>query len=249
MTKLCLRSIRKYTDGACKVLVIDNNSNDESLEYLKSLSWIELIERKEKDISGGYAHGAALDLGLAKCDTDIFVSMHSDTIVHKQGWLSLLAEPFKDDGIACAGSGKIEMCSAFANWLKKSTDYKTFWHKVAGKADPLGKYRHYNRTICSAYRTDVLKNEKLSFLEGKAQGFTVGKKLYFNLEDRGYKTFVISDTLMKQYAWHLAHATQVLNEHQFGLDAKTTGKCGKYIRAVLADENVRAILGDSSLDK
>ena len=44
-TRLCLRSIRKFTEYPYEIIVVDNNSRDESLEYLKSLKWIRLIER------------------------------------------------------------------------------------------------------------------------------------------------------------------------------------------------------------
>ena len=48
LTKLCLRLIRKHTEKSMiHVIVIDNDSNDESTEYLRSLKWIELIERKK----------------------------------------------------------------------------------------------------------------------------------------------------------------------------------------------------------
>ena len=64
-TKLCLRSIRKFTKYPYEVIVIDNASNDESLDYLKSLDWIRLIERDTKnDESGGHSHALALQLGL-----------------------------------------------------------------------------------------------------------------------------------------------------------------------------------------
>ena len=108
-TRLCLRSIRKFTKYPYEVVVIDNDSQDDSLEYLKSLGWIRLIERQKigdlrlpiddckspqsticltADASrrkiGGYAHAAGLDLGLANCNTEFFVSMHSDTFIQTQ---------------------------------------------------------------------------------------------------------------------------------------------------------------------
>ena len=47
LTKVCLRLIKKNTDlKKVNVIVIDNNSKDDSTKYLKSLKWIELIERK-----------------------------------------------------------------------------------------------------------------------------------------------------------------------------------------------------------
>ncbi|MHC4619285.1 MAG: glycosyltransferase family 2 protein [Planctomycetota bacterium] len=36
-TRLCLRSVRKFTTYPCKVIVVDNDSQDESVECLKSL--------------------------------------------------------------------------------------------------------------------------------------------------------------------------------------------------------------------
>ena len=70
-TRLCLRSIRKFTNYPYEVIVVDNDSQDESLEYLKSLGWIRLIERCSlpDEPGGGYAHAAGLDLGLASCNT------------------------------------------------------------------------------------------------------------------------------------------------------------------------------------
>ena len=48
LTKLCLRLLRKHTDlSKVKIIVVDNDSADESLEYLRKLSWITLIERKK----------------------------------------------------------------------------------------------------------------------------------------------------------------------------------------------------------
>src|SRR5687768_671659 len=50
---LCLRSIRKYTrDVPYEVIVVDNGSKDESLDYLRGLPWIRLIERGDADQLG-----------------------------------------------------------------------------------------------------------------------------------------------------------------------------------------------------
>jgi GT2 family glycosyltransferase len=90
-TKLCLRSIRKFTHYPYEVIVVDNNSQDESLEYLKGLKWIRLLQRDTiGDLGGGYSHGAALQLGFENCTTEFFVSMHSDTFVQKNSWLTEL---------------------------------------------------------------------------------------------------------------------------------------------------------------
>ena len=250
-TRLCLRSIRKFTRYPYEVIVVDNNSQDESLEYLKSLSWIRLIERDTTgDESGGYSHGAALQLGRENCNTEFFVSMHSDTFVIRDGWLSDLISYFNDDeNIVCAGSGKIELTTKWRIWLKNATDIRTFKRKLLRKSDPGGKYRYYNRTICCLYRTDVIIKEGLSFLPDREKKLTSGKGLYFELVDREYKTVELKPSVMERYVIHLAHATQVVNLDEFTLRKKTVRKCSRLVKKIMSTEIIKNILEDDSLDK
>lgn len=47
LTRLCLRLLRMHTaPERYKVIVVDNDSQDESLEYLRGLRWIRLLERR-----------------------------------------------------------------------------------------------------------------------------------------------------------------------------------------------------------
>ncbi len=251
-TRLCLRSIRKFTKYPYEVIVVDNDSQDESLEYLKSLNWIQLIERRPGDDEpgGGFAHAAGLDLGLENCNTEFFVSMHSDTFVQKDIWLSELISYFgNDENIACVGSGKIELMPKWRILLKKATDLRTFKRKVLREPDPVGKFRYYNRTICCLYRTDVLRREQLSFLMDRSEGLTGGKKLFFELVDRGYKTVKLPPTVMGQFVYHLAHATQVVNPQEFTLRKRTVRKYHRLVNKVMSSEVVKDILGDSYLDE
>src|SRR6185312_4131555 len=89
LTKLCLRLLRKFTDpNQVKVIVVDNDSRDASLDYLRSLAWIELIERTAiPGESPPLSHARALDLGLARTNTPYVLSIHTDTLVHHPKWL------------------------------------------------------------------------------------------------------------------------------------------------------------------
>ncbi|HEW78593.1 MAG TPA: glycosyltransferase [Phycisphaerales bacterium] len=264
-TRLCLRSIRKFTKYPYETIVVDNNSQDESLEYLKALRWIRLIERSSKeDPSGGYSHAAALDVGLEHCDTEFFISMHSDTFVCRAGWLSELISCFDGNGnnvlratsnerrattITCVGSGKIELAPKWRTMLKKATDFRTFKRKLLREPDPVGKFRYYNRTICCVYRTDILRKEGLSFLTDRDKGLTSGKKLYFELVDRCYKTVELSPTIMGRYIIHLAHATQAVNPQEFTLRKRTIKKYNRLVDKIMSSEIVKSILEDNSLDR
>ncbi len=249
--KLCLRSIRKFTKYPYEVFVVDNDSQDESLEYLKRLEWIRLLERKDETngFSGGYAHAAGLDLGLQNCNTEFFISMHSDAFIQRQSWLADLISYFENDtNVACVGSGKIELTAKWRDVLKKATDIRTFKRKLLRTPDPLGKYRYYNRTICCLYRTEILRRENLTFLMDRDKGLTSGKKLYFELVDRGYKTAELPRKVMGRYVIHLAHATQVVNPDEFNLRDRTIRKCRRQLKKILAFDTIENIMSDSSLD-
>ena len=250
-TRLCLRSIRRFTKYPYEVIVVDNDSQDESLKYLKSLDWIRLIGRRAEpgEPGGGYAHGSGLNVGLANCNTEFFVSMHSDTFVRKDNWLAELIGYFdNDEKVACVGSGKVELTPMWRVLLKKATDLRTFRRKILREPDAIGKFRYYNRTICCLYRTDILRAERLSFLMDTDKGLTGGKKLYFELVDRGYKTVELPGSIMGRYVLHLAHATQVVNPAEFNLRKKTVRKCHRLVDRVMSSPVVQNILADDSLD-
>jgi len=208
LTRLCLRSVRKFTKYPCEVIVVDNNSQDESLEYLKSLNWICLIERHPKpdEPGAGFAHGAALDLALARCNTEFFVSMHSDVIVHKDRWLTDLIGYFDSDkSVACVGSGKIELKPKWRVYLQKATDLKALKRKVFRDPQLLTKFRYHN--------------VELPF------------------------------SVMGQFIYHLAHATQVVNPQEFNLRKRAIKKCNRLIYKVMSSAIVQSVLVDDSLDR
>ncbi len=248
-TRLCLRSIRKCTQPPYEVVVVDNDSRDESLDYLKSLSWIRLLQRKNADdASGGSAHGAALDLALSECRTEFFVSLHSDSFIRGPGWLPDLLGYF-GPRTACVGSGKLELRPLWQQRLHNAFDFQTHLRRWLRTPDPMGKYRYYNRTICCLYRTDILRRENLSFLLNRNHGLTVGKQLYFELVDRGYPTVELPPSILAHYVVHLGHATppRVVNDQT--KQQRTESKIQWRIDRVMNEPWVKELLRDDSLDR
>jgi GT2 family glycosyltransferase len=86
----CIESIRTCTGPMYELIVVDNGSKDESLDYLRSLSDIKLIENKEN-----VGAPAGRNQALALAEGEYIVFLDNDTVVTR-GWL----ERF----MACAGA-------------------------------------------------------------------------------------------------------------------------------------------------
>ena len=111
MTRLCLRLLRRHTDlERVQVVVIDNGSGDASLDYLRGVNWIRLIERPEAaKEKGPEMHARALDLALKEVTTPYVLVMHTDTLICNDGWLDfLLGKISGDKTVAGVGSWKLE---------------------------------------------------------------------------------------------------------------------------------------------
>lgn len=253
ITRLCLRMLRKHTDtDRVHVVAVDNDSGegDASLQYLRSLNWIELIERKAvPGESPGASHAAALDMALEKTTTPYVMSIHTDTFVLRDDWLDFLLGSIKqDEKIAGVGSWKLEVKPRYKLWLKK-VEYvlQCLIYPLLGKEiirEGKGRHFHYLRSHLALYRTELLQKYQLSFGAGEE---TAGKMLHKALVDHGFQMKFISSETLIRYAIHLNHATMILNP-ELGSREKTVRKGAKRIRAMLQDMQAEEILQDDSLD-
>lgn len=253
LTKLCLRLLRKYTDNQiAKVIVIDNDSQDSSLDYLRTVSWIQLIERRAiPGESAVQSHARALDDGLAHVTTPFTLSIHTDTLVKHPQWLTFLLEQMDNNPQAAGvGSWKLESKPLWRQVLKSvERNAQLAYYSLIGKAkhpiEGIGKNYYYLRSHCAMYRTELLKEYQLSFGGGD---MVAGKHMHKALVEAGHKMiFLPSDVLIK-YVEHVNHATTVLNP-ELSTRKKSVIKGLDRIEKSLVRMNAQAILADVSLDR
>jgi len=91
--KECLESIKENTDIPYEVIVVDQGSNDGSLEYLKSLDWIKLVSLKE---NVGVPKGYNIGMDHANPKSKFFMFLNNDCKVCK-GWLEAMVSLAKSD--------------------------------------------------------------------------------------------------------------------------------------------------------
>jgi GT2 family glycosyltransferase len=239
LTKMCLDLIQKYTPtGMYHAIVIDNNSRDESTAYLRTVPWIELIERTANSYeTPAQSHSRALDLGLSRVTTPYVLSIHTDTLVKHSEWLQfLLSKIEQDKNIAGVGSWKLEPKPLYKRILKAAERkiqqaYYAIIHKQNHALEGVGKNYFYLRSHCALYKTDLLKKYKLSFDDNNE---VAGKVMHKKLVDAGHEMVFLKSELLGKYLDHINHATMILNP-ELGARPRTIREGIKKIEAILND--------------
>lgn len=253
LTKLCLRLIRKFTDPSqVRVIVIDNQSEDISTDYLRSLSWITFIERKIIPEEGAItAHSSALDLGLKQVETPYVLSFHTDTLVKNSEWLPFLISKIQQSPrVAGVGSWKLEFKSLWRQALKNLERHLQLFyyqwadnqaHAIEGK----GKNYYYLRSHCAMYRMDLIHELNLSFSSGDK---IAGKNMHKQLRDAGYEMVFLPSDILIHYLTHINHATTILHP-ELRVRGKEVNKGLRRIEKILKEMKAYNVLADNSLDK
>lgn len=247
LTKLCLRLIRKLTPkNSYKVIVIDNCSQDESTEYLRSLEWIKLIEREPiKGEEVFQAHSRALDMALEQVDTPYVLAIHTDTLVRDGKWLEyLLNQINSSNNIAGVGSWKLESKSWWRCVLKKIEARMQVLFNL-GRKKLLCHNEHYLRSHCALYRMDLIKKFNLNF---SLKDQTAGLVLHQELVRSGFRMLFLSSEDLGKYVDHINHATMILHP-ELGVRKKTLKHGGVKVQQRLNAVNAKKILADGRLDQ
>ena len=176
LVTLCLRSLRYYTSLPMEVIVVDNNSRDDSIDYLRAVRWIRLIERVSSvSLHGSKAHREAMDIGIAAAKGTYLLSLHTDTIVKDPAWLDfLLREIRSTESTAAVGSWKLEIVSPLKRAGKLITDLI--------RRVPIRQPRYF-RSHCALYRMDALIRHGLRF--DSVEQTTAGEAIYRGLVENG----------------------------------------------------------------
>jgi len=233
---LCLRAIRRLTDHPYEAIVVDNHSEDGSLEALRRVAWIRLIERgAETESNPVLAHAAAMDIGMAAARGRWLVSFHTDTIVRKPGWLDALVGRLEANPRAAAiGADKLDTDPGWYRGMKRLGNWrplKAFLRRVTGlPANP--RYAPgpwYPRSFCAVYRLDLVRQLGLNW-------------------QPDYEGVQLTSDEMHVYVEHVAHATAYLGRggvrHWRG-----NAKARAALRRVMESDLACELLSDDSLDR
>ena len=253
LATLCLRAIRRLTDHPYEVIVVDNHSEDGSLEALRRVAWIRLVERgPQVEPNPVLAHASAMDIGMAAARGRWLVSFHTDTIVRKEGWLGALVGRLEADPRAAAiGSDKLDTDPGWYREMKRLGDLrpaKALLRRLAGlPPNPRqGPSPWYPRSFCAAYRLDLVRALGLNWQPDPTHA--TGELLYRGLAQAGYEGVQLTSREMHTYVEHVAHATAYLGRGGLG-HWRGNAKARRALRRVMGSDLARQLLSDDSLDR
>ncbi|MEE9153924.1 MAG: glycosyltransferase family 2 protein [candidate division NC10 bacterium] len=247
---LCLRSIRKHSHQYnLEVIVIDNGSCDDSLDYLRLLKWIRLVERPgEVHTNWPQNTLSAWDRGLQDATGEYFITMHSDVFVRRDDWLNpFLQEMNHDPSVAGVGTWKLNLETPLYAFQKKILGHATATIKsLFGRKKTIApKEGHYPRDYCAMYRRNVILKHNFTFhsVHGGG-GYGIAKQLW----DAGYSTRMVPVHELAAKIVHVAHGTAAVVPEKPLRHKRTQRKAERKVAKLFSENWIEALRDDASLD-
>lgn len=98
---ICIKSIRQMVpESAREIVVVDNGSEDGSIEWLKEQSDVVLVENGE---NLGFPKGCNVGIRVAKAENDIFL-LNNDTLMTDNALFWLRMGLYESEKVGCTGS-------------------------------------------------------------------------------------------------------------------------------------------------
>ena len=213
LTKVCLDLLSAHAQKAgIAVWVVDNGSADASTEYLRSLDWINLIERTSLTPEPGHiAHGNALDMALEKVDTDYVFLLHTDTFVFDPQVFTMMLEHCRQNPTVAAVGCTEQLNRGVPRTLWRFTSRLAKHHFRRLKLslglrsrDPKPYRETHLKSFCTLWNSKIIKQHGLRFqLDERVPGYA----LQDGLIDIGYKVVFLSPRKIFNYLDHIQAGT------------------------------------------
>jgi GT2 family glycosyltransferase len=213
VTSICLDLLSKAINSSgVTVWVVDNGSNDASLDFLKSQDWIRLIERSPPAGEAGFmAHGGALDMILERVDTKYLLLMHTDTFIYDPTIFDVLLEKCVHDekvaAVGCLEPVWRSLPHLFLRYVSRGAKYYYRKYKLAlGLKSRRAKF-HYEthlKSFCTLWNVDIIRKHGMTFSMGNR---TPSYEMQDQLTNLGYKLVSLSTDVMFKYLDHVDKAT------------------------------------------
>lgn len=221
-----------------EIVVVDSQSDDNTVELCRKHSNVRIIEILRKD----FDHGGTRDMALRTCKSEFILFTTQDAMPNNEFYIENLLRPFEDEGVVIA-SGR-QLARKDASPMEKLTrefNYPPVSH-VRSKAD-LQKYgikTYFFSDVCAAYRRDIY--EKLGGFESPLM---TNEDMFYaaRVIENGYKIAYAADaevihshnfTLKEQYRRNVVIGTELERHRELMHNVSSDAEGIKYIKFVSA---------------
>jgi GT2 family glycosyltransferase len=213
ITKICLDLLHQHVgNSGVPVWVVDNYSADESTEYLRTLDWINLIERTTPEPEQGHiAHGKALDMALERIDTDYVFLLHTDTFIFDKNVFSMMLNKcMKNPKVIAVGCveqlnrGITRTLWRFSSRLFKHHFRRTKLSLGLRSREPKPYREVYLKSFCTLWNCKLIKQHDMHFLmDDRVPGYTLQDRM----TELGYVVELLSPRKIFSYLDHIQSGT------------------------------------------
>lgn len=235
----CIKSIKENElELKYKIIVIDNKSNDNSVEILKKCKNIELIEAKD---NGGFANGNNIGIKYAiEKGAEYILLLNNDTVIAKNAINILIKKMQEDNSLGIVGSrimyynnrNVINYCGGDINWLKATTIHKGYKSIFRDRNNEF-EYTNFVTGCCMLIKKEVF--DKVEYLPEEYFMYYEDADFCVQVCNAGYKLGVCTNSVI----YHKISASSGGEESAFSIKWGTRNriifmnKYKKYTKSIL----------------
>ena len=148
-----IRMLKNQSVKPDEIIVVDSESDDDTLDIVKKFEEVKIIPIKRKD----FDHGGTRDMALRKSKGDFVLFLTQDALPLDENYIAGIIKPFKDEKVAVV-SGK-QVARADATIMEKCVREFNYPDEsnVRTKDDikRLGIKTFFCSDVCSAYNKSI----------------------------------------------------------------------------------------------
>lgn len=196
----CIKSIRLNEPNlSYKIIVVDNLSTDDSVDKLKNIDNIILIEAKE---NGGFAKGNNLGIKYAmEQGANYILLLNNDTEIEKNSISILLKKAKEDKAAGILGSrimyyedrDKINYYGGKYNWLKGINTHEKYQENYIDDGTDY-KYTEFITGCCMLIKREVI--EKVGLLPEEYFMYFEDADYCMQVMEKGYKLSLCTNSII-----------------------------------------------------
>lgn len=196
-TKVCIDSIRKYNGyDNCEIIIVDNNSTDGTVEWIKEQKGIKYILNDENK---GFPAGCNQGIEISDKNNDIFL-LNNDTVIMPNSIFNLRMGLYSAENIGATGS----VSNSISYYQQVNVNYDNFdgYIKFASKNNITDEEAYEERIKLVGFAM-LIKRTVLDKVGNLDERFTPGNfeddDISLRIVKKGYKLLLCRDSYIHHF--------------------------------------------------